>query len=198
MALPAILYGVDAVPVLESTVDELELIQNKLGKALLNLPPFSANPVVNTKLGWKPLRLRITQSKFVYFKRCNDKDFKGNPLVKACMEWNLSNSGSLYMNNLNSLLRTYSRSSDFADLTSKMLCSFHEDKILTKIQLLPSLKLLMVPKRWWSMSLHLLNSRWRFILTRFKVWNAGLGNRDALITADTVVEIYIGRIKMEA
>ena len=180
VALPAILYGTDAVPILESTVNELEMIQNKLGKALMNIPPSSANPIINTELGWKPIRLRIAQSKLAFFKRCSDKDFKGNPLVKTCMEWNQSVKGSLYMTNLIFFLSIYSENSDFSNLNSKMLCSFHEDEILAKIQLLPSLKLLRIP--------HLLNSRWSSILSRFKVSNAGLGNRDAYRTADAVLE----------
>ena len=48
-------YATDAVPISETTISELEVIQNKIGKSLLSIPQSSGNTVVQMELGWKPI-----------------------------------------------------------------------------------------------------------------------------------------------
>ena len=58
-----IMYATDAVLISETTISELEVIQNKIGKSLLSIPQSSANTVVQMELGWKPIRLLIELNK---------------------------------------------------------------------------------------------------------------------------------------
>ena len=188
VAIPTFLYGADVVPISATHIKELDVIQNQLGKALLGLPQSTANPVVAAELGWKPFQLRVSQVKLSYFKRVGDPSFKGSPLVGACMCWNISVGQTLYMNNLKSTLSPYSAVDNLKSLSIKDLCTFHEEDILSKIQLLPSLRLLPIPKTWWYLNKNLSSSRWCNILTSFKVGNAGLGNRDAFRSTLAVLE----------
>ena len=71
---------------MDETIRELDIVQNKLGKALLGLPPSTANPVVAVELGWKPFPLRVAQSKLAYFQRVSHAAFKGSSLAAACLK----------------------------------------------------------------------------------------------------------------
>ena len=51
IAIPGILYATDAIPISKSVVDELEVLQNQVGKALLGVPQSTANTVVQVELG---------------------------------------------------------------------------------------------------------------------------------------------------
>jgi len=53
------MYAADAVPIPETSITELEIIQNQIGKSLLAVPQSSANTVIQVELGWKPIRLLI-------------------------------------------------------------------------------------------------------------------------------------------
>ena len=90
-----------------STIFKLESIQKSLSKAILGLSVSTAHLVVNIELDWKPIGLYIANSKLGYFKRFSDPFFKGSPLVKSCMDWNVSFKASLYMKNLEDSLEMF-------------------------------------------------------------------------------------------
>ena len=69
IAIPSIMYAADAVPIPESTISELEVIQNKIGKSLLGVTQSSANTVVQVELGWMPIRLLIELNKLCFLLR---------------------------------------------------------------------------------------------------------------------------------
>ena len=58
IAIPGILYATDAIPI-SIPIEELEIVQNQIGKALLWVPQSTASTVVQAELGWKPIRLKI-------------------------------------------------------------------------------------------------------------------------------------------
>ena len=189
VALPSILYGVEAVPVSEHIIQQLELVQTKLGKAVLRIPYSSANTIVYSELGWKPIRMQVSVAKLRFLKRVDDPEFKGSNLVKICMLWNKESGRSLYIKNLEVLLEKY-RGEDqkLGDITIKQIHLSHQLEIQDSIQKLVSLQLNMVPTRWWKPTKFLSDSRCSNVMTRFKCMNAGLGNRDAYRAADAVAE----------
>ena len=75
------MYGTDVVPISTDCIQELDVIQNKLGKALLGLSLSTGNPVIAVELGWKPSQLRVSQAKLSYFRKVGDLGFIGSPLV---------------------------------------------------------------------------------------------------------------------
>ena len=117
VAIPAIMYGVDLIPISDSVVQDLDTVQFKLGKALLGLPLSLANPALYVELGWKPFQLRIAQSKLRYFKNVNYSSLNNSPLVSACMAWNLQQGSTLYISNVNKFLVQYCDSCDLLSLS---------------------------------------------------------------------------------
>ena len=72
------------MPISAECIQELDVIQNKLGKTLLGVPSSTRNPVVAVELGLKPFHLRVSQAKLSYFRRVSDPGFRGSPLVATC------------------------------------------------------------------------------------------------------------------
>ena len=81
IAIPGILYATDAIPISNIVIEELEVVQNQIGKALLGVPQSSANTVVQVELGWKPLRLLLELSKLRFFQRVYCEDLKGSEIL---------------------------------------------------------------------------------------------------------------------
>ena len=52
IAITSILYGTHAIPVSSAVIQEIEIIQNQVGKALLGVPQSTANVVIQSELGW--------------------------------------------------------------------------------------------------------------------------------------------------
>ena len=153
-----------------SMISELESIQKSLGKAILCLPVTTAKDVVYIELGWKPFGIYIVKSKLGYFKRVSDPFFQGKPRGKV----------------LHGLERF---------LTVKAVNEHHEAMISAQVQLLPSLRLLPIPKKWWRPAPNLFVARWRTVLTRFRAMNVGLGHGDAYRADDAVTDSG-GRVKI--
>ena len=188
VALPAILYGVEAVSVSEHIIQQLDLIQTKLGKSVLRIPYSSANTIIYTELGWKPIRLQIAAAKLRFFKRVEDREFKGSQLVKTCMEWNKGNGRSLYITNHDLLAKYREADQELREITMKQVHLIYQLEVQDSAQNPVSLRLTMVPTRWWKLTNFLANSRCSNVMTRFKCMNVGLGNRDAYRAAEAVAE----------
>ena len=85
IAIPGILYATDAIPISNIVIEELEIVQNQIGKALLGVPQSTANTVVQVELGWKPLRLLLEINNLRFFQRVYAKILKGVKFLKhAC------------------------------------------------------------------------------------------------------------------
>lgn len=63
IAMPAILYAADVLPIDMSTIIALQDIQRGIGKAVLNVPRSTANEVVELELGLKPVLLKVLSLK---------------------------------------------------------------------------------------------------------------------------------------
>ena len=71
-------------------------------------------------------------------------------------------------------------------VSKKQLHQSYELNFLSQIQELVSLKLLPIPRKWWTLQKHVENCCWLRILVKFRAMNAGLDNRDAYRAADSV------------
>ena len=81
IAIPGILCGMDAIPVSSAVIQEIEIIQNQVGKALIRAPLSKENVVVQVELGITGGIMQATH----FFQRLNSQDFKGSSLLKSCM-----------------------------------------------------------------------------------------------------------------
>ena len=105
------------------------------------------------------------------------------------MEWCLSMLGNQYRSNLFDILGHHAGSpEELMSITRKQLIQVYEMKVLTQIQEMVTLKLLPIPGKWWTLQIHVENSRWSQILVKFRLMNAGLGNRDAFRTVDSICQ----------
>ena len=66
VALPAILYGVECIPLTQSTIEKIELTQNKIGKYALQVSSSSANIQVAVDAGLIPIRFVICHKVLQY------------------------------------------------------------------------------------------------------------------------------------
>ena len=82
-----------------AVIQEIEIIQNQVGKALLRVPQSTANIVVLVELGWKPFKLLVEKCKLHFFQRVNSQDLKGSSLLKSCMQWSMLHPNNLYITN---------------------------------------------------------------------------------------------------
>ena len=97
--------------------------------------------------------------------------------------------GNHYKNNLLAILGHHAGSpEELMSTTKKQLIQVYEMKVLTQIQEMVMLKLLPIPRKWWTLQNHVENSRWSQILVKFRSMNAGLGNRDAFRTANSICQ----------
>ena len=135
IAIPGILYATDAIPISKLVVDELEVLQNQVGKALLGVPQSTANTVVQVELGWKPIKLLIELNKLRFLQRVMADDFVGSQLLKACMNWNLADNNSFYTKNLMTFLSQYGTCPhDLMMVSKKKLHQSYELNCLSQIQ----------------------------------------------------------------
>ena len=73
VALPAILYGVECIPLTQSTIEKIELTQNKIGKYALQVSSSSANIQVAVDAGLIPIRFVICQKVLQYVEKLKNK-----------------------------------------------------------------------------------------------------------------------------
>ena len=185
--IPGILYGTEAIPVSSAVIQEIEIIQNQVGKALLRVPQ-STTEVVQVELGWKPFKLLVEKCKLHFFQRVNSQDFKGSSLLKSCMQWCMLHQTNPYITNTMDILGHLVNSPmELMNISTKQLHQGYELAALTQIQEMVTLKLLPIPKKWWVLQSHVENTRWSAMIVKFLIMNASLGNRDAYRAVERIL-----------
>ena len=187
IALPGLLYAGDVIPVSDDIIHGLETIQQQVGKSILGIPQSSANPIVNLEMGWKPIQLLLEESVVRFYQRAHDPEFKGSHLVQSCMEWNKTHGETMYIQYLNKLINRHNLSLDTLKLLKhSTLLEYHKKEILQRVQQLPSLNILPIPRTWWTMQPHIEESKWSRTMVKFRCMNTGLGNRDSYRALDAM------------
>ena len=187
IALPGLLYAADVIPVSDDIIHGLETIQQQVGKSILGIPQSSANPIVNLEMGWKPIQLLLEESVVRFYQRAHDPEFKGSHLVQSCMEWNKTHGETMYIQYLNKLINRHNLSLDTLKLLKhSTLLEYHKKGILQRVQQLPSLNILPIPRTWWTMQPHIEESKWSRTIVKFRCMNTGLGNRDSYRALDAM------------
>ena len=59
--MAGVLYGADVIPLSPSAISLLEVIQNQVEKAIFGVPQSTANPMVCSDLGWKPVQMLVDE-----------------------------------------------------------------------------------------------------------------------------------------
>ena len=73
VAIPAILYGAEVIPLTQATINEVERCQSQVGKFILQLPRNSANVSANIDAGLQPIWSLIVEKFLLYATRTMTK-----------------------------------------------------------------------------------------------------------------------------
>ena len=87
-AIPAILYGVEVMPLTESTISMLEKCNNSVGKFILQLPQSSSNVAVHLDAGLRPIWSIIAEKVISYARSVATKP--SSYWAKMAFTYNLS------------------------------------------------------------------------------------------------------------
>ena len=66
IAVPAIMYGMEAISVKDSDIERLETIQNKVARISLNAPKYVANETLRGDMGWSTFKERNMKACLTY------------------------------------------------------------------------------------------------------------------------------------
>ena len=187
VALPSILYGLEALPFSEDLEQELEKIQIMLGKGILGVRQSTANVVIYTELGLKPITLLISERKFRYISAILQSGYRGSELVKLLIIQHLEEKTSSFYTDLSRRLSIINQApEDLSYQSIPLLQEKVKETIISQIKSLKSLDALPLPLKWWHKPLYLREDSWSTTLTEFRVGNAKLGNRDNSLAEVTV------------
>ena len=177
IAMPAILYGADVLPIDPDTITEIQTLQRIIGKSILGVPKSSANEVVELELGLKPVLLRVLTSK-IKFLVDTSSDTKACQTTKMCLGLLKHSGNSEYLKNFDILLEPFGLSTDTVTNDSiKQITQLIQSNILENVRNKPSLSTIPLTGVFWKPSIHVAEGLWSTYLTRFRCQNAGLGNR---------------------
>ena len=73
VALPAILYGVEVMPITQTTIDHVQCSQNAIAKFALQIPVSSTNAAVVIEAGLLPIKYLVCQRVVSYLTRLRAK-----------------------------------------------------------------------------------------------------------------------------
>ena len=178
VAMPSILYGVEALIVSQSTIEALDRIQAQVAKALIGVGVSSANVVAEVELGFKPFHLRIATAtvKFIV-KHFQSSD--GCKLTKELLKECLDEPSNTYRKYLDRLLLPVGESAvTVGQATLQKLEDFHKKRVTELVGSMATTRLMSLPTIWWKKQRHVEEGAWSRMLSRFRVMNVGLGNRD--------------------
>lgn len=179
VALPAILYGLEALPFDEDLEHQLEQVQLALGKSILGVRQSTAGMVVYTELGLKPISLLISERKIRYISSVLNNNYKGSQLVKLLMIRLMEEKNSPFYQDLKRRLEPIKVLPENITVSTVGQLNEHvKHSIMTRIDTFKSLDALPRPTKWWRKALHLQEEPWSQALTEFRCGNAKLGNRD--------------------
>ena len=178
VALPSILYGVEALLVSQEIIEALDKIQAQVAKALLGVGVSSANVVAEVELGFKPFHLRIAAAT-VKFVLKHTKSSAGCKLAKELMNECLVDPSNSYRKHLDRLLQPIGENAlSVSFSTVERLDEYHRKRVTELVGSMSTTRLLSLPVTWWRKQRHVEEGSWSRTLCRFRIMNVGLGNRD--------------------
>ena len=194
IALPSILYGLEALPFSADLEAQLEKVQISLGKGILGLRASTAGPVVYMELGFKPISLLLSERKVRFVYPITRASYKGSPLVQLVMRRHMEDQSSPFYLDLARRLSVVGVSPESMTGNSVRLLQAHfQSALLLDIGTFRSLSALPLPGSWWKKQLYVTEDEWSLAIREFRSGNARLGNRDDSLR-DVAVPNHQGRV----
>ena len=179
VAVPAILYGIEGVPVDDETMSKLDKIQDSIAYSLLGLHKSTISLVSEIEIGFKPFSFRIVEAKIKFWITLNDH-LNSEKNLEALNNLNLliKLKDTNFILNLRKFLEPINMDENSLDFTAiGRLNEYHKGLVLNLVRTVPTLRLMTSPKRWWTLQPHVDGGEWSKVLSSFRAMNAGLGNK---------------------
>ena len=182
IALPSILYGAEIIPLLDSTIKEVEKCQAAVGKFILQVPKSTANVCANLDVGFRPVWAVVAEKVLLYANSIMSKPMDFLPKV-AMTE--LLQQGSKYPY-IQYLLKWKVKTECFGLHSKQIKASVRSSAISSVIsqQLLTSSSTFAMsypgsssPNQWFRPKRWVSDSGLSKVFAEFRSCNAGLGNR---------------------
>ena len=97
--LPSILYAAEVLAISPEDLAEVQLEQNKVGKAILGVPYLSANDAIPLLLGLKSIAHLVAQQKIRYIICLNENT--DSVLLSTCWKYHQDRKNTVSFRNLN-------------------------------------------------------------------------------------------------
>ena len=177
VGLSRVIYGLESVPLDDTTYRELEEVQASMGKQILGVRQSTGSIMVATDLGIKPIKFPIYKRKLAFFFRALSENFKGSELVRSCMDWHINAGTTKYMEEINQIkvetgvIEEQGWRKKFGDWEIQNVT----DTLNTRYKSLLGIR---TPTRWWRVASYVNESEESAIIARVRGGCYGLGNRD--------------------
>ena len=169
------MYGVEACVLTTRMLNELELRQKRIAAFVTGLPIDGGNSALWLESGLMPMGARYHIMSHRYFNRLMSLDL--GLLTKALLE----HQGGVWSSSYKGLIQNIVKSYELHYLTSKSsLAKISEltwESLLEDKYRMKSLRYLSLRAEKWELPGHIKDSKESKTLTKFRVGNAGLGNR---------------------
>ena len=183
VALPSILYGAEAIPLTQGSINVIEKCQSAIGKFILQIPRSSACVSATIDAGFKPIKFVLAEKVILYSNSVMSKPASFWPKVAMTENINLGNKSPY----TKYLLRLKSATGSFGLSRQQTLSSIRKAAIthtLDQQRLVSTTTFAMnAPRpltsvnRWFKPKPWVSDSGLSKIFAQFRAANTGLGNR---------------------
>ena len=193
VAVAGIMYGTEPLTISNEVIMELDDIQRWVAKVLLGVNTSTASCVAELELGFKPFHLRLLTAKINFYLKVKSGKSRCE-LTRSCLSMLESLESSQFLQNLRDLLLPVGLSvGDINEDTVARVDKFHTDRVMLEVLSKPTMMLMPLPVKWWTLNRHVEEGYWSKVLSRFRSMNVGLGNRNAFYK-DKAVFVENGRV----
>ena len=177
VAVPAILFGCEMLPLTEMTIETVERSQCSGAKYVLGVPSGAPNICAQTELGWKPFRQILYEKQLSFFFRAlflhDDRWLKLAMMEHLSGSWN--SPYLKYISNIRSKIGMFVAPATVSTMM-KEISDYFLASVNSEVQSLV-LKTL-TPLRAFTKASYVFEHEFLSVLAQFRLGVAGLGNRD--------------------
>ena len=170
------MYAAEVLAISPEDLEEVQLEQNKVGKAILGVPYSTANDAIPLLLGLKSITHLVAQQKIRYIIRLNENT--DSAMLRICWKYHQDRKNTVFYKRSKAFLQKFAL--DIENLHSGSVQEMDKGirtELLTQLSNRSSLKPVLVPVKWWHPLSWISTTRWSRALTRTLVMNLQLGNR---------------------
>ena len=177
MAIPALLFACEVIPITKECIKDLERWQCILGKSVLQICTKAANDIVYTDLGLKPVAAIIWEKKLSFYKRISSDSFNGSSYVKHCLRFHESlGNNSPFIKDLHHICQQLETNLSPTTDYKKLINAHSISTITTNMKSKSSLVCCSLPRKWWKKSNYVKYTESSKVISQFRSSSTLTGN----------------------